>query len=222
MRSECGTPIGELVRKLCLALLVLFPFLFIAYVADGQIKSFKANATDQQKSESVIYKNFVNECDLMIAYTWESYWWRTKKHYRLLAVNKGAWYKGYFFSERLRNGKWTCPRVRFEEIDGDSAMRVVDYLNNLGFTKMSQDSLKIFSKMNTNGRIATRLIEDGVNYKFEILFKNELEIIEAYEPKEYLEFLPEIKTRNTFIKCRDWFVQKYDELEPVGEYNFDY
>jgi hypothetical protein len=158
----------------------------------------------------------------MIAYTRESYWWHTKRYYSLLALNKGTWYRGYLFSEQNKNEKWTYPKVRFEEIDTDSAIRLVSHLDKMGFYKMSRDSLHIIEKNNPDGTVSVKGITDGVNYKFEILYKNELAIIDAYEPEAFLEFLPEIKTRATFIKCRDWFVQKYDKLEPTGEYHLSY
>jgi len=212
----------ELVRKICIVLLILLPVLFIASIADGQIKPFKANATDKQKTESVIYKNFVNECDLMIAYTRENYWWHAKRYYSLLALNKGRWYRGYLFSEQLKSGKWTYPKIRFEEVDADSAMAMIGYLNKAGLYTLSQDSLNIDTKIVDEDKVRKFSVSDGVNYKFEILYKNELAIVEAYSPEYLLSKLPEIKTREAFIKCRDWFVRKYDELEPIGEYHLSY
>jgi len=216
MIAKGGLSIAEVAKKIYRVMLLSLPVLCLASITNAQIRSFKANASEKQKTESVIYKNFVNECDLMIAYTRESFWWGDYKYYDLMALNKGIWYKGYLSSQLLKSGKWTYPKVRFKKIDPDSAKAIVDYVDSSGLLMLSRDSLRITDRI-VGGKRYPHSLSDGVNYKFEILVKNELETIEAYAPDFFLEKIPEIKTRAEFIKFREWFELKYMALEPIDE-----
>ena len=202
-----------MLKKIIFTGLIILP----AFFAKAQTPSITKSPAAIQSQESVIYKNFVGECDLMIAYTRESYWWGNRKLYSLLALKKGTWFKGYLSSQRLKSGKWTYPKVKFKEVDPDSARNIVNYLKAVGLFKLNQDSLKITKKHVNDNQTMAFSRSDGINYKFELLNKDTLTTIEAYEPEYFLSKLPEIKSRELFIKYRDWFTLKYKALEPIEE-----
>ena len=197
---------------------ILVAFIMVgAFVTKAQTPVLNENTSLSEKYESIIYKNFVGECDLMIAYTEESYWWGNRKFYNLLALKKGIWFKGYLSSQLLKSGKWTYPKVKFKEVDPDSASSIVNYLKTAGLFKLSQDSLKITKKRINDSVYTAFSLSDGVNYKFEMLNKDKLTIIEAYEPEYFLQRIPDINAMAAFIKYRDWFTLKYKALEPIDE-----
>ncbi|MEP6612828.1 MAG: hypothetical protein ABJA76_13110 [Mucilaginibacter sp.] len=174
------------------------------------------NISLAEKNESIIYKNFVGECDFMIAYTQESFWWGNRKFYNLLALKKGTWFKGYLSSQHLKSGKWTYPRVKFKEVDPDSATFIAKYLNSEGFYTLNNASLNITTRQ-VNGKVQHFSLSDAVNYKFEILVGDKLAIIQSYAPAYFFEKIPEDTARAAFIKYRDWFELKYKALEPIDE-----
>jgi len=186
------------------------------FVTKAQTPVLNENTSLSEKYESIIYKNFVGECEFMIAYTEESYWWGNRKFYNLLALKKGTWFKGYLSSQLLKSGKWTYPKVKFKEVDPDSAALIVKYLDQNGFYALSRASLSIDTK-EIDGKTHHFRRSDCVNYKFEILSANKLLIIESYDPEYLAEKIPEIKAKAAFIKYRDWFTLKYKALEPIEE-----
>jgi len=143
-------------------------------------------------------------------------WWGNRKFYNLLALKKGTWFKGYLSSQLLKSGKWTYPKVKFKEVDPDSAALIVKYLDQNGFYALSRASLDINTK-EVGGKIHHFRRSDCINYKFEILSANKLLIIESYDPEYLAEKIPEIKAKTAFIKYRDWFTLKYKALEPIEE-----
>jgi hypothetical protein len=152
---------------------ILVAFIMVcASITKAQTTMLNGNTSLADKQESVIYKNFVGECELMLAYTEESYWWGNRKYYSLLALNKGTWFKGYLSSQLLKSGKWTYPKVKFKEVDPDSASSIINYLNTAGLFKLSQDSLKITKKRINDSVYTVFSLSDGVNYKFEMLNKD--------------------------------------------------
>ena len=85
-------------------------------------------------------------------------------------------------------------------------------LNDAGFYSLNRDSLNISSKKINDKQNEVFSVDDGINYKFEILSKSDFLIIESYEPEYFLQKIPELRSRKEFVKCRDWFLVKYKNL----------
>jgi hypothetical protein len=184
----------------------------LAFYTGAQIPVLTSNTTDYEMATSIIYKNFSNQYDLLIAYTRESYWWSNLKSYSLLAFQNGACLKGAIYSKKNKHGIWSKPEIKFDEINCDSAKYIVEYLNDAGFYLLNRDTLNINKRKIDDKKVEMFSVEDGVNYKFEIISKNDFLIIESYEPEYLFKKLPELTSRGTFIKCRDWFLSKYKSL----------
>jgi hypothetical protein len=193
-------------------LFLVFISAFIINTAKAQIPFLNANTTENERATSIIYKNFSSKYDLLIAFIRESYWWSNLKDYSLLAFQNGVCLKGYIYSKKNKHGIWSKPKIKFKAVNCDSANYIVKYLNDGGFYSLNRDTLNINRKKINDKQNKVYSIDDGVNYKFEIISKKDFLIIESYMPEYFLEKIPELKSRATFIKCRDWFLSKYKSL----------
>ncbi len=192
--------------------LIIALLLVLALFSRAQIPKFKSNTSENEKLLSPIYKSLSNQYDLIIGFTAECYWWSDRKPYRLLAFKNGIWLKGYFYSKRRKNHSWTNPTIKLKEINKDSANSILNYLSDAGFFVLNRDTLNIDRRKINDKQDEVFSISDAVNYRFEILTKNTFTIIESYQPDYFLEKLPEFKSREIFIKYRDWFIEKYKNL----------
>jgi len=197
----------------------LFKKLFItgillinAFFTKAQSPLFNSNTSEKDKEESIIYKNFHNQCDFIMAYSVSSYWRGNTAQYNLLALKDGVWLKGYLHTQKRKNNTWRKPLVVFKEVDPDSASYIMKYLDSAGFYSLNRDSLNISERRVNDDNIQRITISDAINYKFEILSRNDFLVIESYAPEFFFEKMPEIKSRGAFIKLRDWFLLKYKVL----------
>ena len=197
-----------MIRKLFFIIAILSSSFF----AKGQVPFLQSNTTEDEKSTSIIYKNFGSKYDFIIAYTRDSYWLGNIKSYSMLAVKNGIWSKGYIVSKKSKRERWSKPKIKFIGVNSDSSLAIVEYLTNAGFYALNKDSLGIDKKDVGNNKIELFSINDGVDYKFEVLSKNAFVIIESYEPDYFLEKMPYLKDRRCFIMCRNWFTNKYKKL----------
>src|SRR6185437_11847248 len=200
------------ILKLYKTLFIASLSLLLSFFSKAQTPALKTNTTENEKETSIIYKNFSTQYDLLIAFTRESYWWSNLENYSLLALKNGVCLKGVISSKRNKHGIWSKPKIKFKEINCDSAKYIVKYLNDVGFYSLNRDTLNINKKRINDNQVQLFSIDDGVNYKFEIVSKNDFLIIESYEPEYLLQKIPELRSRATFIKCRDWFLSKYKKL----------
>jgi len=200
--------LGELYKIAVIIVLLLSGTLNIK----AQTLNLKSNTTPSERETSIIYKNFADQYDLLIAYTRESYWWENLKDCNVLAFKDGVCLKGYIYSKKNKNGIWSKPKIKLHEVNCDSAKMIQTYLNDAGFYTLNRDTLNINHKEINDKQDAVFSVDDGVNYKFEILTKKDFLIIESYEPEYFLQKIPELRTREEFIKCRDWFLSKYKNL----------
>ncbi len=186
--------------------------LLFAFFTKAQAPALNTNTSENEKATSMIYKNFSGQFDLLIAYTTESYWYSNIINYQLLVFKKGICLKGSFFSKKNKHNTWSEPKIKFKEINCDSANYIVKYLNDAGFYSLNRDSLNVNKRKINEKQDEVFTINDGVDYKFEIFSKTKFLIIESYMPEYFLKKIPELKSRETFIKCRDWFLLKYNAL----------
>ena len=186
--------------------------MIFALGSNAQIPKFNSNTSETEKLSSPLYKNLANQYDLIIGYTRECYWWSDKEIYSLLAFKNGICLKGSFYSKRRKNNSWSKPRIKFEEISKDSADFILNYLSDAGFFGLNRDTLNINHRSISDKKDEVFSVQDGVNYRFEILTKSTFTIVESYQPDYFFEQLPEFKSRGLFIKCRNWFVEKYRNL----------
>jgi hypothetical protein len=198
--------------KLYMVLFIISLLLLFVSFTKAQTPILKTNTSENERATSIIYKNFSNQYDLLIAYTSESYWYSSIRNYQILAFKNSTCLKGYFYSKKNKHNVWSKPKIKFKGINCDSANSIVKHLNDAGFYSLNRDSLNI-NRRKINGRQDEILsVDDGVNYKFEIFNKNNFIIIESYMPEYFLQKIPELKSRETFIKCRDFFLLKYNAL----------
>ncbi|HVS93299.1 MAG TPA: hypothetical protein VHE59_14775 [Mucilaginibacter sp.] len=191
----------------------IYLFLFSGLFVKAQLPILKSNTTDEQKQSSDIYNNFHDNYDFVISCNSQSYWWSDKKIYEVLAYGNGHWERISLYSKRHHNGKWSKPYIKIDSFDNERAEKLIELFNKNDFWHLSNDSLNIHQKRINDTLFKTYDISDDVNYKFEIMTKNDFLIIQCYAPEYFLEKIPEIKSREVFIKCRDEFLSAYKSDE---------
>ena len=134
------------------------------------------------------------------------------RQYNLLGYKNGQWQKIYYITKRKKSGKWEKPSIRFKNFDSSWADSLLDFWGKEKFWTLNSDSLNINERaIPGTTKIQKFLVSDSPNYRFEIIQKDQYLSIESYAPDYYLEKMPEIKCRATFIKCREKFVRLFAE-----------
>lgn len=83
----------------------------------------------------------------------------------------------------------------------------MDSLDQHKFGALNRDSLNIKTRDNGDGTITELSLHDATNHKFEIITKSNFTIVESYAPEYFLEELPKLTIRKTFINCRNLFLK---------------
>ncbi len=183
----------------------------LSYFAKAQIPALKSNTSSAEKEASVIFGSFYGQYDFIISYTRESYWWSNKRSFGILGYRQGHWEKLLLNEKQRKDGKWSKPAIHKIGLNQNAADSIINFFNQNGFWRLDRDSLNINQRKIDDNKNQLFSISDGVNYKFEIMSKQEFLIIESYEPDYLLEKIPEIKCRETFIKCRNFFVSQFNK-----------
>lgn len=194
----------------------------------GQIPAIKHNYTKQDSTENPLIDSFSKTYDFIIAYTEQSYWWSDKKSYKILSCANNKWslwtYSDYFAHltkkkrskktaiDTVRKGQFFESKTKFQ----DSAIgQLLTNFSNNGFWTLSNDSLNqtyITTRIENGDTITTRHdISDGINYRFDILTKDKLRVIQSYEPDYFVKLFPAMIDRKQFIKSRDFFLSWWDK-----------
>lgn len=194
-------------KRGCFILIIIL----VAFYTKAQVPAIKSNTTEEEKKQSIIYKAFANQYDFLIAYSSDSYWSSNMRAYKILAIKNGSYLKGTYISKSKGNNKWAKPVIKFEKANIDTAREIVKYFNNSKFWSLNRDTLNIHEKK-TDTLTWSLGCDDCATNKFETISTDGFSIIESIAPETYLEFLPELKSREVFIKCRNWFLSKYKKL----------
>lgn len=176
--------------------------IIILFLFSIQFPQIESNASQEDKSESLIYYLFNGKKTFLIAYANECYWWSDKKYYQVLAWENNKWEKIIISSKRNKKGEWSKPKVSTKIIDSESANQLIVELSKLSFWNLQNDKLNITKQVDGEGMTNKYSISDGINYRVEILQGNNFRIIESYEPEYFLSKMPELKERETFIKSK--------------------
>ncbi|GAA4313786.1 hypothetical protein [Nibribacter koreensis] len=185
---------------------LLIFFIASSFGVLGQnLPHIEASTNLHERNNSVIYKAFHDQYDFLISYSEESYWWSNRCEYRILATKDDAWYCLRYTSKQKNDKSFSKPFITKQKIRKKKGDLLLDELSRLGFWTLNQDSLNYTTKHNGGGRTTTYTVSDGVNYKFEILTREEFKTISAYEPDYFIQELPEYKQRQMFIYSRNAF-----------------
>jgi len=195
----------------------------------GQIPDIVHNYTSQDSSQNPLIDSFAKKFDFIIAYTEQSYWWSNRKNYKILACSDSKWsswtYSDYFIQGTKKKGKKKIivDTVKVghyfkgkAEIQNLVAAELFSALDTNDFWTLNNDSLnqsRLYPMKIINGDTTFRIasISDGINYRFDILNKTRLRVIESYEPDYFLELFTDMVERRKFIKSRDTFLSWWDK-----------
>jgi hypothetical protein len=210
--------------------LIIISFLLVGQSrAFGQIPDIRHNYTKQDSTENPLIDSFAKQYDFTIAYTEQSYWWSDRKSYKILACSDNKWtswtYSDYFiqWTKKKRKKKMLVDTVRngqfFKgktELESTSALQLLSALGSNDFWTLNNDSLnqtRIIETRIENGDTINRKasISDGINYRFDILTKTKLRVIESYEPDYFLKLFSDMVDRRKFLKSRDTFLLWWDK-----------
>lgn len=210
-------------------LIIISFFLFGQCKTFGQIPNLIHNYTNQDSSQNPLIDSFANKYDFIIAYTEQSYWWANRKNYKILTCSDNIW-SWWTYSDNLIQGTLNkkTKKVIVDTIKtghyfkgktiltSSSALELLLNLGSNNFWSLNNDSLnqsRLYPIRILNGdtTFRTASISDGINYRFEILSKARLRVIESYEPDYFLELFPDMIERTKFIKSRDTFLSWWDK-----------
>jgi hypothetical protein len=192
------------IMKISVCLLLVFKCL----VGVGQPAELITNATMQDSSRSLLLVSQGGKYEFILGYIEESYWWSNKKDYKVLAYKSDKWEAIQIVSKKKKKGKIKSEILKYS-FESDSAKQLITKLTKLGFWTFDRELLNL-KTVSVNDSIArTFHIDDGVNYKFEILTKDAYRIIESYEPESYFNKFPQMTIRKEFIDCMQLFIQTW-------------
>ena len=205
-------------------LIIISYFLFGQYKTFGQIPNIIHNYTSQDSTQNPLIDSFSKKYDFIIAYTEQSYWWANRKNYKILAFSNNKWsswtYSNYFVQGTKKNGieKITVDTIKIGHyflentvLKYSSVSELLTNLESNNFWTLNNDSLnqsRLFPIKIKNGDTTFRIasISDGINYRFDIISKSRLRVIESYEPDYFLELFTDMFERRKFILNRDIFL----------------
>jgi len=188
--------------------ILMLYFASLSLFGKTQIPVLRSNTSNTEKEASVIFKNFSGQYDFIISFTRESYWWGNKRFFWILGHKQDHWEKLFLSEKQKKNSEWSKPVISKEEFNQNNADSIVNFFNQNRFWELNRDSLNINQREIDDKKNQVFSISDAVNYKFEILSKQEFLIIACYAPEHFLEKIPEIKCREVFIRCRDFFISQ--------------
>jgi hypothetical protein len=184
--------------------------LLISSFSFGQTPSIESNANFVEGSTPDFLFMLRDNYDFVIAYQEEGYWGNSNVIYQVLALRNGKW---HYITQGKNNKKSLMPRMTSKKIDNDLGNNLLDKLNQISFWSLSSDSLNIRTRKIDDSTSTLYSRTDGVNYRFEIFTKGDYRVIQAYEPDYYLEKIPEVVSRETFVDARKAFK---DLLKKIG------
>ena len=210
-------------------LIIISFFLFGQCKTFGQIPNLIHNYTNQDSSQNPLIDSFANKYDFIIAYTEQSYWWANRKNYKILTCSDNTWswwtYSDNFIQGTLnkKTKKVIVDTIKIGHyfkgktiLTSSSALELLLNLGSNNFWSLNNDSLNqsrlyLIRILNGDTTFRTASISDGINYRFDILNKTRLRVIESYEPDYFFELFPDMIERRKFIKSRDTFLSWWDK-----------
>ena len=210
--------------------LLIISFFFVKQVDSFcQLPDFIHNYTKQDSATNPLIDSFAKQYNFIMAYTEQSYWWSDRKNYKILAYSNNRW-TYWTYSESILQGtkKKNIKTIQIDKVrakhffKGEKTLEnlsVSQLLNDLtknAFWALNNDSLNqtgVFERVAQNGDTITRFasIDDGINYRFDLLKDNNLRSIESYEPEYFLTQFPNMSSRKIFIRNRDIFLNWWEK-----------
>lgn len=171
----------------------------------AQIPEIRFAAGNGVRDTSLLYETLRGQYDFVIAYTEGSYWSGNRIYYRMFALRRGQWSFLTLFASRRKNGNLTFPIIKEQWIPEAPVLFLLNQLSEINFWALRNDSLNIQTRQVNETTTEIFNLSDGVNERFEVMTRTGYHVIQAYEPAYYLENLPEITCRKTFILGRNLF-----------------
>jgi hypothetical protein len=209
--------------------LIIISFLLVGQSTFGQTPDIKHNYARQDSTENPLIDSFAKHYDFIFSYTKQSYWWSDRKNYKILARTNNKWtswtYSDYViqWTKKKRNKKMVVDTIRNgqffkgkRELQSTEVLELLSDLKDNNFWTLNNDSLnqtRIIETWVDNGDTIKRKasISDGINYRFDILSKDNLRVIKSYEPDYFLKMFPDMFDRQKFTKSRDIFLKWWDK-----------
>lgn len=193
----------------------------------GQLPSIKHNYSTLDSSGNPLIDSFAMQYDFTVAYTEQSYWWSDRKSYKILACSDNQWtswtYSDYTIQWTKKKGskKILVDTVRYgqftkgkTDLKNSSVLHLFSALDSNYFWELNNGSLNetVVKTWVENGDTVVRKasVSDGVNYRFDILTKESLRVIESYEPDYFLKLSADMEERKKFVKSRDAFLKWWE------------
>ncbi|WP_421874698.1 hypothetical protein [Marinoscillum sp.] len=130
-----------------------------------------------------------------------SFWFKSREYYVIKQRDKDIESFKVSIKKRknFRLGRTKSQRIN---IDTKKVLRVIDYMDSVGFWSFSGDSLNLDSKANPNGGMLTISVFDGSSYEFEMINDSARVLISVTNPEPRQRFVP-TQQRAIFINCKN-------------------
>lgn len=181
---------------------IILILLIISYRIPGQsLPSFKSNASEEDKKNSLVYEQYIKKYDAVISYTSSCYWGEGQKIY-VLGCKDNKW--EFFLLNIKFPVRENIHRLKKEELllENEALKGLLNFWEQHNFWAFSNDSLNWNKKDSTS-----IMISDGCSDRYEIFTREAYYVLNAYVPESYQEFIY-VKQREQFIDCK----KKYYKL----------
>ena len=197
----------------CLILNFLIVFSILSHDTIAQIPTMEGYESDLTKKQSLIFNQFQNQYDFLIAFNESSYWWKHKNkikkrntiNYQILGLAKNSWEKLILSTRIKKNDKLNKPKIIKYAYPAEKAEKLISELSNLSFWTLHNDSLNVRRKWISDSTFVAFGVSDGPGYSFEIMTKYGFKVIRSYYPEFFHEKIPRLRQVDLFIKAKNKF-----------------
>jgi hypothetical protein len=165
-------------------------------------------------------EEFAGKYDFLISHHSLGGWSPNEFWYTILAFKGNECFK-IMFSKKQQLADEPPPekKIVITPISKRHADSVLNVLNTNKFWELSNDTLAITTRLYYDQdlhkmRRGGIIVSDGSTDVFEILSKDALVMISAFEPETYFKDLPQIKQRGRFINSKRAFFELFREVYP--------
>lgn len=174
----------------------------------GQLPTFESNASEVDKTESLVYQKFQGQYELLISFTTDCYWPNEQDFYFIgFKVDKWEKFKLTVTFENRDEIKILRTKRRRLTISDKKIEGILSFWKANEFFKLANDSLNLKEKVIDKDHKVTMFVTDGCTDRFDLLTKDSYRIISAYLPDYFQKSIP-VAQREKFIECRNKFLDE--------------
>ncbi|WP_258101409.1 hypothetical protein [Marinoscillum pacificum] len=187
--------------KVLLLTLTILPTILLGQ----ELTEVRTNLSTEESQNSIIWTEFSDEYDQVLAFSRNSYW-SQQKVYIIYGRTNGQWERikltlkldGNKNIIRTKSRKLSFGEGKFQEL--------LTFFDSRDFWNFELDSLNLHEEVREDGSGTLWTKTDGTTDSFEVISNGHHRIISSYEPEYFQELIP-VEQRRKFIECRNEFLR---------------